>query len=679
MIEEVKFIFDPLVSSSFLIGLTIAGFSAWGVYVALSGRAKYTRFGLLVLLVLTLLNPAIIREQGEPLPSVVAVVLDQSESMAFADREAQAREVFEHYRKIIEEHPNFELRKSETNPNTDGTYLFGSVETALSEVSRDRIAGTILITDGQVHDIPTDNKRINEFGPIHVAIVGTDTPYDRRVEIIEVADFGIVGETAEFIIKVEDPNVDFVNVRISVNGGIPEITSVPTNIDTSVSIQTAVRGDNIVLMEVPAGTQELTLANNRVAHTMSGIRDRLKVLLVTGFPNAAGRVWRDLLKSDPSVDLVHFTILKTQNKQDFTPNSELALIPFPTQQLFEEKLNDFDLIIFDQFQTNALVTMQYLANVANYVEEGGALLVIAGENFVGMESVAASALASVLPVSPNGQVLRQESIPQLTETGAKHAITQGYTNRKWGKWMRFVGGEAKAGDVLMSGPNQFPLLVVNRVEKGRIGQLMSDQIWLWYRGYDGGGPFSEMIRRLVHWLMKEPELEERRLDLLADGNRILVKLHTIAEVPPELEIETPLGTKFEPDWQELETGVFQASIVSSGIGLYRARAGNLEGMILSGFANPKEYKDLRSTANLIEPISRATKGRTFRVSDTPQQLPKIKKVNRLSRNPSSNELELRDRRAYSVISSRTYSLLPAVLAVLILTILFFTVWYREGR
>lgn len=679
MIEDIRIIFDPFVSWTVLIGLTVAGLIAWGIYAGLKGRAKFSRFGLLVLLILAILNPAIVQEQGEPLPSVVALVLDQSESMVFADRETKANEIYEHYQKAIEDNPYFELRTNKTNPNSNGTYLFGSLETALSDVSRDRIAGTILITDGQIHDIPTDKKRASEYGPIHVAVVGAVTQYDRRIEIIEVADFGIVGETAEFIIRVEDPNVDFVEVEVSINGGNPESTSVPTNIETSVSIQTAVRGDNIVLMEVPAGLNELTLANNRVAHTMSGIRDRLKVLLVTGFPNAAGRVWRDLLKSDPSVDLIHFTILKTQNKQDFTPNSELALIPFPTQQLFEENLNDFDLVIFDQFQTNALVTMQYLANVANYVEKGGALLVIAGENYVGMNSVAASALASVLPVAPNGQVLIQESIPQLTEIGAKHSVTNSFTNRKWGKWMRFVGGEARTGDVLMTGPNEFPLLVVNRVELGRIGQLMSDQVWLWYRGYDGGGPFSEMIRRLVHWLMKEPELEERKLELLADGNTVQVQLRTIAENPPELEIETPSGVTMYPEWQELEKGIFHASIVSSGIGLYRARAGNLEGMVLSGFANPEEYKDLRSITELIEPLSSFTKGNTFRVSDSLQRLPKIKKVKQLSRNANPSVIELRERRAYSVVSSQTRSLLPAILVVLILTILFITVWYREGR
>lgn len=679
MIEEAKIIFDPFVSWMVLGGLTLAGLIAWGIYAGLNGRAKFSRLALISLLILAILNPAIVREQGDRLPSVVALILDQSESMQFGDRESQARQLFEHYRESLENNPDFEVRTSETNPNSNGSFLFGSIESTFSDVSRDRIAGTILITDGQVHDVPKESKRVSDYGPIHAAVIGSETQYDRRIEIIDVADFGIVGETAEYIIKVSDPNVQFVNVAISVNGGFPTKVSVPTNTDTSVSVPTAVRGDNIVLMEVSAGIQELTLANNRVAHTMSGIRDRLKVLLVTGFPNAAGRVWRDLLKSDPSVDLVHFTILKTLNKQDFTPNSELALIPFPTQQLFEEKLNDFDLIIFDQFQTNALVTLQYLTNVANYVEGGGALLVIAGENFVGLESVATSALASVLPVAPTGRVLIQESIPHLSEIGARHAVTNSFTSRKWGKWLRFIDGEAKAGDVLMYGPNDLPLLVVNRVGKGRISQLMSDHVWLWYRGYDGGGPFSELIRRLVHWLMKEPELEERKLELMADGNTIQVDLHTISETPPRLDIETPLGAIQSPPWQAVENGIFRARISSSGIGLYRAQAGNLEGVVLSGFANPREYKDLRTTTQIIEPISNSTRGNTFRISETLQRIPKIKKVKRLSTNSNSNEIELRERNAFSVTSSKTYSLLPAVLVVLVMTLLFFTIWYREGR
>ena len=150
---------------------------------------------------------------------------------------------------------------------------------------------------------------------------------------------------------------------------------------------------------------ELTLDNNRALFTINGVRDRLRVLLVSGEPYQGERAWRNLLKSDPAIDLVHFTILRTPQKDDFTPVRELSLIVFPMRELFEQKLKEFDLIIFDRYKSGNLITRDYFRNIAEYVKGGGALLVSVGPVFATQRSLYRTPLGAMLPAAPLGDVL----------------------------------------------------------------------------------------------------------------------------------------------------------------------------------------------------------------------------------------------------------------------------------
>ncbi|HAE26126.1 MAG TPA: hypothetical protein DCG58_03110, partial [Hyphomonas adhaerens] len=398
-----------------------------------------------------------------------------------------------------------------------------------------------------------------------------------------------------------------------------------------------------------------------------------------GKPNQAGRTWRDLLKSDPSVDLVHFTILRPPYKSDNATEDELALIAFPTEELFEAKLKEFDLIIFDQYERRGVITQTYLANMARYVTEGGALLIAAGEDFAGPASLARSPLASVLPAAPTGVVRTGEFVPMLTEAGKRHAVTAPLEGRKWGGWMRYIESTAETGDTVLAAPDGKPLLVLDRVDKGRVGMLMSDQIWLWARGYDGGGPFAEMIRRVVHWLMKEPELEERRLKLTAEGNTAHVELRSLMDTAPPLQIETPEGETIEPVWTETGPGMFAAETPIDQLGLYRARAGGLETVALNGPANPKQYADLQSTIKVLQPLARATGGGVFRLNADGSGLPDIRRSGQRGLSAGGNWLGLRERGAYAVRSSSSQALLPGILAAGFLVLLLLLAWRREGR
>lgn len=680
MNEAVRLSFEPFLGWPLIWALAGLTLLAWAAYAALRGRAWLSRALGLLLISLALTNPTLVREEREPLPSVAAIILDRSESMQFGDRARAAEAAYAALRAQLGEDSSLEVRTLETSPGDDGTFLFGALEGLMADVPRDRIAGAILITDGQVHDVPDLEQTDRLIGPLHGLIAGSDALGDRRVQIVDAPNFGIVGERARLVVRADDPRGGAINLDISLNGGRPERIRVMSGEDTPIPIEIERRGENIVVIEAPPGPEELTLANNRTATSIAGVRDRLRVLLVTGKPNQAGRVWRDLLKSDPSVDLVHFTILRPPFKTDPARPEELSLIAFPTEELFEEKLNDFDLIIFDQYERQGVITQSYLANMSRYVADGGALLIVAGEQFAGPVSLARSPLASVLPASPTGTIRTGEFVPELTSAGRRHAVTAPLEGQSWGGWMRYIEANAVGGDVLMSGPDGKPLLIVDRVSNGRVGMLMSDQIWLWAGGHNGGGPFAELIRRIVHWMMKEPELEERRLELRVEGDRAQIELRTLLDAAPPLEVETPEGEILQPRWQPSGPGAFTAEAPVDELGIYRARAGGLEAIALSGPANPREYANLESTTELLAPVAAATGGGVFQLNEAGSNLPDIRRVSANQRSAAgSNWLGLRERGAYAVRASTSQPLLPGLLAVSALLILLLLAWRREGR
>lgn len=678
MINASRISFDPLIGWPLVWALAALCAVALIVYLVRRGRAWLTRLAALALLLAALLNPAIVQEERDPLPSVAALVMDRSDSMSFGDRADIAEAAFEAIRRDLEANPAIDLRIVEAQSGTDGTRLLGALQGVMADVPRDRIAGSILITDGQVHDVPADLSRLAELGPIHALITGDPEAGDRRISLVEAPDFDIVGENAEFIIRVDDPDGGRIAVSVAVNGGRPTTVFAEAGEDTPVPIEIERRGTNIVVFETPEGRRELTLANNRTAATLSGVRDGLRVLLVTGRPNSAGRVWRDLLKSDPSVDLVHFTILRPPYKQDITPLEEMALIAFPTEELFEDKLTGFDLIIFDQYERRGVITMAYLSDVARYVDEGGAMLIVAGEDFAGPASLARTPLAGVLPALPTGDIVTGRVMPELSDEGRRHTVTEDMQDQTWGAWLRYVETRAETGDVLMVTPDGAPLLAVDRVGEGRVAQLLSDHIWLWARGYDGGGPFADLIRRTVHWLMKEPELDERQLQLVAQGDTIRADLRTLADQAAPLVIEAPDGSFLEPEWRSEGPGSYSAEVPVDQLGLYRAISGGLETVALNGPANPREFAALDATGDILQPVATQTGGGVYSLEQV-GDMPASRLVGRRAKADGDNWFGLRERGTYAVRSSNSLPLLPAWLAVFGLLGLCLWAWRREGR
>jgi hypothetical protein len=637
-------------------------------------------------LILVLANPLMVRENREPLSDVAVIVVDHSQSMQIGTRRADADKAAAELKARLKREPNLEVRTVtvKTNPagEDSGTQAFAALNAALADVAPSRVAGAFLITDGEVHDTPARAR----VSPVQALIVGRRGEKDRKLTVVDAVRYAIVGQKAEIMVRVDDlgggpAGTAKVNVRIDGSDAGSRLVNLGRN--TPISVPIAHEGESVVEIEAEPGPHELTLQNNRAVVTINGVRDRLRVLLVSGEPHAGERVWRSLLKGDPSVDLVHFTILRPPEKQDSTPLNELALIVFPTRELFQEKLDGFDLVIFDRYSEHGILPLGYFQNIAGYVYDGGALLVSSGPEFAGPMSIYRTPLASVLPAQPTGEVIAKPFKPMVTQQGFAHPVTRdlsGANTEKspptWGRWFRLIGAQAVTGETVMSGPGDKPLLVLDRIGKGRVAELLSDQGWLWARGFEGGGPEAELLRRLAHWLMKEPELEEEKLTASIAGGDLKVERRTMAAEPPPVTVTTPAGQSAPVPLTKVEPGLWRGTFKADDLGLYRVTDGKLSAVAAAGPLNPKEVADMRAIDQILLPVVEKSGGAVRWLSDG---MPAIRRVARGRRMAGDGWMGIAANGASRVTSVDETPLLPAWAALVLLLGTLMFAWRREGR
>ncbi len=674
-------VFDPLIPWSLVImvGVIAAISVLLAVVRGLNGWALRALAALVVVAALT--GPSYQQEDRAPLTDIVMLLEDESASQGLSDRPDQSRSAADAMAASIAARANTEVRRI-TVPDGEGdagTRLMTALSTAMAEEPRARIAGILAISDGQVHDA---DLPLELPAPMHLLMTGKETDWDRRLEIRNAPAFAIIDEPVTLTLRIEDMGAapdgsGLAPLDISVDGAEPQSFEVPIGEDIELPITLPHGGRNVIQFTVPETEGELTDRNNTALIQMNGVRDRLRVLLVSGEPHPGGRTWRNLLKSDSSVDLVHFTILRPPEKQDGVPVSELSLIAFPTRELFLERIDDFDLIIFDRYKRRGILPSLYLDNVANYIREGGAVLVAAGADFASADSLYRSPLGSVLPASPTARVLDQPYLPTVTDLGARHPVTTGLPNGgDWGRWLRQVDLSQSSGNAVMSGIDERPLLVLDRVDEGRVALLASDHAWLWNRGYEGGGPQLELLRRLAHWMMKEPELEEESLTAEATGQTMRIRRRTLADSVPPVTITDPNGEVTELDLTETSPGVFEAPFEGPEIGLYRLTNGDQSAVIGLGPAAPREFEQTIATADVLAPVIATLRGGTIRLEEG---LPRLRNVRAGRPAAGRGWIGLTPRDAFETRDVRQTNLLPGWLVLLLSLGLLTAAWLREGR
>ena len=658
--------------------------------LAVRSRGAVVRGMALALMVLALANPSLTREDREPLSSVVVVVVDKSPSQNFGERLAQTETARAQLTERLDRIPNLDVRfveAGEADGETDGTRLFSALGAALADVPPDRVAGSIIITDGRVHDVPAEVTALGFAAPVHALITGRRDERDRRVVLVTAPRFGIVGQSQTIVFRVEDQGARGTPAQVTVrrDGETLERRNVTPGNTVNVQIPIPHAGPNIVEIEASPLEGELTAVNNRAVISIDGVRDKLRVLLVSGEPHAGERIWRNLLKSDASVDLVHFTILRPPEKQDGTPINELSLIAFPTRELFQQKINEFHLIIFDRYARQGVLPIIYFDNIARYVREGGAVLVAAGPDYASPTSLWRTPLDQILPAEPSGVTTETAFRAGLTGPGKRHPVTRGLEGAdsdppNWSRWFRLVDTKTQTGTSIMEGPNKKPLLVLSREGEGRVALLLSDHIWLWARGFEGGGPHNDLLRRLSHWLMKQPDLEEEALRLIVRGRDLLIERQTMADEVAEVTLTLPSGVTRTLKLGAGEPGLWRGTIRATELGLWRATDGKLSALVNVGPANPREFAEVTSTTDVLLPLSAATGGDVRRLTETTGvTLPRIVAMRSSDTYRGEDWLGLKMREASVVRGIGVLPLFAGLLGLLLLVGSLAATWAREGR
>ncbi len=694
-------VFDPLVpwvaigAASAIAALVVAlavwrGLSGWW----LRGLAG-------AVLVTALANPSLQREDREALTDIVVLLVDDSASQRISDRPAQVAAAQAALEREIAGIEGVDLRVVRFGDGDggdvdgdgdggrggdDGTLMMTALSRAVAEEPRGRLAGAILLSDGRLHDV----ERAPELpAPLHLLLTGRAGDWDRRLVVARAPAFAIIDEPVTLTLRLEDqgavpPGIgDDAELTIAIDGGEPMPFRVPVGRPMELPLTLPHGGMNVIQIATPVLDGELTDRNNAAVVQINGVRDRLRVLLVSGEPHPGERTWRNLLKSDSSVDLVHFTILRPPEKQDGVPVDELSLIAFPTRELFLDKIDEFDLIIFDRYKRRGILPPLYLDNVRQYAMDGGAVLIAAGPDFAGADSLYRSPLAEIMPGEPTGRVYDRGLLPRVTETGERHPVTEGLDGSEgadgmpsWGRWMRQIDVTPTAGQVVMEGADDRPLLLLDRVGEGRVALLASDQAWLWSRGYEGGGPQLELLRRLAHWMMKEPELEEEALTATAEGQRMTITRRTLAEDVGDVEVTAPDGTVTVVPLDEMSPGRHSAVFDGPDIGLYRLAEGEMEAVVALGPAAPREFEQTVASGDALAPIVAATNGGVLALEEG---VPDIREVREGRPAAGRGWIGITPRGAYVTADVTLTPLAPAWLFLILAALLSVGAWLREGR
>jgi hypothetical protein len=684
--------FDPLIPwlALAIIAVPVIAIAILGLF--LRQRGALLRLVGVIALAVAVANPALLAEEREPLKSVVALIVDRSQSQDIGDREATTDAALAELQARLGRFRQFEVRTVETGRASAAderteTRLFGALESAMRDVPPSRIGGAVMITDGQVHDIPENATTFG--GPLHALITGDQDESDRRIRFERAPRFGIVGREMEMTYRVigAEGEAGEIDVRVTVNGEQRGIRTATIGQEMALTTAITHAGRNIVELSIERGSEELTDTNNRAIAVVDGIRENLRVLLVSGEPHAGERTWRNLLKSDASVDLVHFTILRPPEKQDGTPINELSLIAFPTRELFVEKINDFDLIIFDRYQHRDVLPILYYDYIAEYVENGGALLVAAGPEYAGEQSIARTPLMPALPALPTGEVVEEAYFPRLTDTGARHPVTRGLEGSaieppNWSRWFRLIGISEPQGQVVMKGTGEAPLLILDRRGEGRVGMLLSDHGWLWARGFEGGGPHVALYRRVAHWLMKEPELEEERLTASGRGMVLEVRRQTMADEAGDAQVISPSGETSSIALTEERPGLFTGAAEVDEIGLYQVGNDDLFALAHVGPVNAPEFADVVATTDRLAPVAEAGGGSVRHIGTGLTgsiDLPGIVPVRGNGTTSGRDWMGLRTTGDSILKSVSRVPLFTGFFGLGLLLLALGAMWYREGR
>ena len=687
--DGLSVVLNPVLPDWIMVAFAILFASLFLLSLWRRARGSFLRLLAVLTILLALLDPSMVQEKRAYQKDIAIVLVDRSPSQSIDERDAQAARGLALLKDKLGKIDDLEVKVIEGGAGPDtaekGTLLFEALRRGMADLPLARIAGVVIVSDGQIHDVPAALADLGVDAPIHLLLTGDPGTGDRRIELVEAPSFGLVGKPVEVKLRVDDLGRNAgaaTTIRIKRDGvPLPPVPLV-TGRETTLSLDLEHGGQTVFEIETDDGPSELTRINNRAVLSVNGVRDELKVLRISGEPYPGERAWRNLLKSDPSVSLIHFTILRPPNKQDATPINELALIAFPIDELFDIKLKEFDLIIFDRFEHLGILPDEYFQHIADYVAGGGAVLEAAGPRSAGQFSLYRTPMASIFAAMPTGEILAQGFKPKVSEIGKRHPVTADLLSDltaapSWGRWFRQLVTTNRNGEILMNGANDLPLLVLQRVGDGRVAQILSDHLWLWSKGFEGGGPQAELVRRTAHWLMQEPDLEEEDLRATAIDGKLEIERRSLSAQDIDVTVTRPDGRTETVRLKDIGRGRATASLPAVDQGLYRVSDGTRDAFAALGEINSREFNDPRASALPLQPLVTASGGGVAVLPGN--ELPDLRRVGKKGDRSGNGWFGLTRNEDFVVTGVSQAPMLPPWAALAIAIGFVLAAWRREGR
>lgn len=592
-----------------------------------------------------LANPEIVSEQYQNLSSEALIMVDMSESQGLDGRDILTRESLAELETRLDQLGlKVTIVEFGDNGQGQGTNITEALQSGLSTIPTAQLGAVFVLSDGELHDIETVLDRVQLEAPIHGLISGEENEQDFRVAIERAPRYSDAGEDIEIAYSVISDHVlddqNYVaevvvrnNGQIVATQSVDEINELQTlnlpdlgrgNNNIEIMIEKVFRGD---APEVNLLSADVSAENNRITATIEGIGEEANVLVISGAPQQGTRHLRELFGDDPDVNFVHFAYLRPPEKEDETPLRYLATTAFPVHEVLNQNIEDYDVIVLDNYTYQGIIPLSYFDNIKSYVEDGGSLLVVGSDSLSAANGLGATSLKDILPLVPNGTTLEQTFQPQITETGERYPISRNLEftlpQEQWGPWFSLAETNAREGSiVLMDDGNNHPLLAISEYGEGRIAMLASDQNWVWAKRQlgNGGGPADELISNLNRWLVFNQAMEEENIRLIPDGEQVIVELQTVGDEPEAVTITSPSGRTIEVTPQDYLPGLRRAFIDADELGVYRVeRAGENPDFAFAqiGFADPLEMRRVISTPDLIAPVAAETGGVVARMNDIP--------------------------------------------------------------
>jgi uncharacterized membrane protein len=676
---------------SALIALLFVGLIVLGVRQVRrlpSGRQRAVLIALRVLSALLalpfVLQPQWVAERLENVQGRIAVLVDASRSMAVRDvspdRAQHALELLRGWQK--QGKAQFDLYAFGADARSvklgeldaaalardDDTRIQRAVERAVGDLGEE-LSAVVLISDGADLSPGWSPQQLKGLGVrVHTIAVGSEhEPADDAILAIKADPVGFLRQAAEVEVSVRSTRKEREPLIVSLREQGQLVSEAKAELDDSGQGKVVLPftpgrlGRAVYTVSLPLAEGDAVPENNERAFLVRVTRDKLRVLLLCGAPTWDTRFLRAFLKADPAIDLITFFILRTSSDLAMASPEELSLIPFPTDELFREHLDSFDLVIFQDFNYGPYQVAAYLPRIRDYVIKGGAFAMIGGTRAFAGGGYEHTPIAEILPVrmAPGANALStREFAPTLVEAMARHPIVelvpdQTENQKTWSELAPLVGankllGLRESSHALLVHPNEkdaqggpMPVLAVGTAGQGRVLALAADSSWRWSITTAGrrgdASAYERFWDRALRWLARDPLLEPAHIEtdrerygpgapikarmLLRDDRYQPLASHALELLV--LDMQGAVSSR-QPLESDVDGSAGAELHVPADPGAYRLAVRDLQSeapIAEQGFiveAGGDELADPRPRPDLLREIAAVTGGSFYREADAPR-------------------------------------------------------------